>query len=415
MRFHLGKNGVFIPPSTTNYPSFTRHAQENYPIDFGQLKVKPGDTLTCFAEAIDNSPDSSVSTTPTLHIQIISVEDFNQFVRENTDFSDLLGKYGQVMDQLREQIEKQIKLRDQAESLQKQTNGQPVQAEWEKLLNQQTELNKSLQEFSSSIDQLIRDQPAYDIEKEWNKTLKELAQTIKASADTNAAELTALAPNPGQGMMKSLDAFKQSAERQLASLGVPEKEMQEKVIDTAEQLSLLHELMKDFTAYEQMFKTQGNITDQSKAFNRPGALPREDQLSLKNMAGLEHEIEQGLESLTQKLREDAREAEAQFPKAASSARTMADKMEQLRLSYLASQTTESMLSAQGQQSNQRAERLRTEMESLCSDCQGGEGDSANEADGYLKAQKNLNPGKTLQQMKFSQKFGNKPGVGKGQG
>jgi hypothetical protein len=224
-----------------------------------------------------------------------------------------------------------------------------------------------------------------------------------------------MSSSSSQDMTKSLGTFKQSAEDQLARLGAPEKEMQDKVIDTAEQLSLLHELMKDFSAYEQMFKVQGNIAEQSKAFNRPGSLSREDQLSLKSMAGVEHEIEEELKALTQKLRDDAKEAEAQFPKASSSAQSMADNMEQLRLSHLANQSTESMLAAQGQQSNQRSERLRSEMESLCSDCQGGEGESSNEADGYLTAKKNLNPGKTMQQMKSSQKFGNKPGKGKGKG
>ena len=70
-----------------------------------------------------------------------------------------------------------------------------------------------------------------------------------------------------------------------------------------------------------------------------------------------------------------------------------------------------MLAGNGERSFHLADRLRSEMEKLFSDCQGGNCPSSNELDTYLKLQRGMNPGKNFSQMSRSRKFG----FGKGEG
>jgi hypothetical protein len=65
-----------------------------------------------------------------------------------------------------------------------------------------------------------------------------------------------------------------------------------------------------------------------------------------------------------------------------------------------------MLAGNGEQSYTGADRLRSEMEKLFSDCQGeGNCPSNNELDNYLKLQRQMQSGKNFAQMQRSRKFG----------
>jgi len=114
--------------------------------------------------------------------------------------------------------------------------------------------------------------------------------------------------------------------------------------------------------------------------------------------------------LKEKLKTDADEAEKNFPKAAQSARDLADKIGEVRMPSLAQQATGQMLAGNGEKSFQSADRLRSEMEKLFGECQGGNCPNPGELDNYLKLQRGMKPGNNFAQMGRSKK----PGLGKGQ-
>ena len=130
------------------------------------------------------------------------------------------------------------------------------------------------------------------------------------------------------------------------------------------------------------------------------------------------EVRQALEQLAEKLRQDAKVAGEKFPKAAQSAGDLAYKIEEKRLPPLANEATGKMLNAEGEPSYQLAEKLRSEMEQLFSECQAQGNQMSNELDTYLKLQKGLNPGNSFRQMMMTRKFGlgqNPGGMGQGKG
>ena len=79
-----------------------------------------------------------------------------------------------------------------------------------------------------------------------------------------------------------------------------------------------------------------------------------------------------------------------------------------------------MLAGNGDQSFNLADRLRSEMEKLFGECQGGDCPSPGELDSYLRLQR-MNPGNNFAQMSRSRKFGSAsgkgsaPGQGQGEG
>src|SRR5262249_19830691 len=142
-----------------------------------------------------------------------------------------------------------------------------------------------------------------------------------------------------------------------------------------------------------------------------------DQLALKELAATQKQVGEMLDTLTDKLRDDARAAERLFPKAAASGRQLADKIAEMRMPPLAREATGRMLAGEGDRSFSAADRLRSEMEKLFSQCQGGNCPSQGELDQYLQLQRGMQPGKNFAQMSRSRKFDRPgpPGFGRGQG
>jgi hypothetical protein len=133
---------------------------------------------------------------------------------------------------------------------------------------------------------------------------------------------------------------------------------------------------------------------------------------LKDLAAAEKQVADALEPLPGKLRDDAKAAEKLFPKAAKSGRNLADKINEGRMEPLAGQSSDQMLSGDGEQSFQLADRLCGEMEKLFGECQGGNSPSSAELDNYLTLHK-TSPGNNFAEMARSRKFGF--GKGRGQG
>jgi hypothetical protein len=215
----------------------------------------------------------------------------------------------------------------------------------------------------------------------------------------------------------TLKAFKKASDEQAEKLGGAEQKAQEQIAQTLEDMSLMHEIVKDMNRFKELYEAQQELAQQAKAYDRPTPLNREDQLALKQMAALQKEIGEQLDAVEQKLWEDGKAAQEKFPKACKSAQDLAQKMGDLRLQSLADKATGAMLEGSGSQGAQLAENLRGEMEKLFSQCNGKEGEMGGELDQYLTMQRSMKPGNNFKQMMQTRKFGSgrKPGMGSGKG
>ena len=429
LRIHRALNGIYSAPKATNFPGIVRIARESVVFDFDRLGVQPGDVISFFAEAIDNAPEAHLARSATIHLTVIGVEDYNNFLRERLDLATMAGKYEELMGRLNDLIEEQKKLgqaaKEAAGKLAKADAKQKdvLQLELDSLLARQSELNQKLNQQADLMQNFVREQPVYDVEKELQADLREFATKIRESTQANdtASKDVAQRSSPagggrqvGQRMFSDL---KDASDEQVRKLGGVEQQAQQDLLDTLEETAAMQQLLKDFNQFEALTRAQQTLTDQARPYNRSGEMGREDQLALKDLAGTERQVGELLDKLADNLREDAKAAEKNFPKAAKSARALADKIEEARLKQLAGQATAQMLAARGEASFQSADRLRAEMEKMFGECNGeGNCPGSDELDQYLRLTRSKKPGNTFAQMKKSRNFarpGGKRGGGQG--
>lgn len=433
VRIHRGLNGVYSAPKLVNYDTLLRDSRESVDFNFAELGVEPGDVVSLFAEAIDTAPEPHLARSETVRLMVISVEDYNNFLREQSDLADTEAKYEELMDKLRELIEDQKALGADAEKLKGQAaKADPKQADeiarrLDDLIAKQNELNEKLNQQARRMENFVREKPVYDVEKELQETLRQQAASIRQSTSTNDAAARNIAqqssPPDGARQVKPgmLEDFKRESDAQVARLGGVQEQAEKEIADTLQDMSKMQELQKDFAEFESLYETQQELARQAQAYNRPGELSREDQLALKELAATQREVGELLKQLGGKLQDDAKAAEDLFPKAAKSGRDLADKISELRLAPLAHQATDRMLAGNGEQSFQMADRIRSEMEKLFGECQGGNCPNGSELDSYLKLNRGMKPGQNFSQMARSRKFGRAgmsgfaPGPAQGEG
>jgi uncharacterized protein YoxC len=428
VRLHRGLNGLYSGPRVAVYDQVLRNSVETVDLNIGELGVQPGDVISLFAEAVDTAPSPHLARSQTVRLRIISVEDYNEFLREQTDLADTEAKYRSLMDDLEQLIEEQKKLGEAAEKLQKplaradKTQRENLTRELDALLARQNELNQKLNAHAARMDHFVRDQPVYDVEKDLQPLLREQAEQIRRSTRTNNAAARNIArrsaPSSGGRQLSPdlLTDFKKESDDQVSRLGGAQQQTEQQVAQPLQDLSRLQELMKDFKAMEELYRAQQELAAQAQAYHRPGELSREDQLALKELAATEKQVDDALKLIGRKLRDDADAAKKLFPKAAQSGRDLADKMDELRLQPLAQQATGQMLAGNGERAFRLADRLRSEMEKLFGDCQACGGAACGSLDAYLKLLR-MNPAHNFAQMSRSRKFGLgfNPGLGIGQG
>ena len=429
LRIHQGINGEYPDPRIVSYPTnpIVRDSHEVVDLSPAALGAQPGDVISLFAEALDTAPQTHLARSQTVRLKVISVEDYNNFLRRETDLADTEAKYQGLLDDLQELVDHQKKLGDTARKLEDQLEkADPKEREnlalqLDDLLAKQNELNQKLDKFADRMDHFVRDNPTYDVEKDLQKMLQKQAAGIRESANTNNASARAIAqrssPSSG-GRQLSPDLmkdFKQASDEQVARLGGAEQSAEKELAQTLEDMSLMQALQKDFNQFQELFRVQEELALHSQAYNHPGELNREDQLALKELAATQKEVGDLLDQLQKKLGEDAKAAQKLFPKAAKSAQDLAGKIDDLRLPPIARQATGQMLAGNGERSYRLAERLRSEMEKLFSECKGGDGLPCEDLDNYLTLQRGLNPGNNFSQMAKSRKFGHARGQGQSMG
>jgi uncharacterized protein YoxC len=416
VRLHRGLNGVFSAPKVYGYTNIVRDSRETFDFDFARLGIQPGDVISLFAEALDNAPQPHISRSQMVRLQVISVEDYNNYLREKTDMADAEAKYAGLNQDLQDLVDQQKQLGAEIQELGRQLartdlkQAGALAQQLDALVAKQNELNEKLNRQAERMDNFVRENPVYDVETDLRELLRQQAAAVRQStqADDSATREVAQRSSPPNGPRRlspdMLEAFKKASDDQVARLGGVHDETDQQVVQPLDDLDQMQELVKDFNQFEALYHAQQDLAQESQPYNRAGQLSREDQLALKDLAATENQVADFLGQLQAKLRDDAKAAEKLFPKAARSGNDLADQIGENRLQPLAEQATGQMLAANGEQSFNLAERLRVEMEKMFGQCQGGNCPSSDELDNYLKLQR-MNPKQNFAQMSRSRKFG----------
>ncbi len=433
LRLHQAINGQWAVPVVYSYPEGTPHASESLKLDFSEMSLKSGDTVSFLAEAFDTAPDPHMARSKMVTLTVITPAEYNTYLRQQTDIADVQAKYTQLINELRELAKNQEQLSKESEQLRealekaKEPGSQAALSQkLDALLEKQKELNAAINKQAASMETFVRKDPLYDIEAELQGTLQKEAAKIQASAKENeaASKEVAQKSTPPEGGRKldgpMIAQFKEAADKQAEALGGSGKELQKEVEEPLADMSLVQEILKDLNRFKVLFDVQSELVGNAAPYNKPGILSREDQLGLKDLAATEKALGEELEFLEQKLWDDGKAAAEKFPKAAQSAKDLAEQIGDQRLKQHADYSTAAMLGGEGEKSAQLAERLRAEMEKLFAKACDNPGQcqaNSSELDQYLSLQQSpKKAGNSFKQMMECKKFGNgsKPG-GKGRG
>ncbi|MBE2285251.1 MAG: hypothetical protein IAE77_17460 [Prosthecobacter sp.] len=397
LRVMVSRNETYGEPVERTFKSVTRSEAITLPLSEG---VKTGDVITLFAEAIDTHPNPPhVARSETRRLTVISKEQFNDFMRQRHDIADLEAKYAALMEQHQQLLDQQKKLAEEAAKLADSKKPEDAKKR-EELQKQQEKLNQELLKSAERMEQFVAEAPLYEVEKSFQDDLKREAQQVRDSVAAN---------QKANGSQPDSQSFAEEAKKHHERMAGAQQEAQEKIEKAIAELSQLQEIMKDFNRFKALFEMQQQVTSQTEPYLHKPTMTEADQLAVQDLGAQERAISGELKELAEKLQADAAAAEKNFPKAASSARKLAEAMEDVRMDHLASSAAQKMLAGDGKSGHQGAQRLEQEMRALFGECKGGEGEMSNELDQFLSLSQCMNPsmgqGGMFQQMMQSQKFG----------
>ncbi len=419
VRLHVSINEEFVDIAPVTFEEPSRQHTIEHPLDLAALGAKPGDAIAIFAEAVDNRPEPQMSRTSTLEMVVISEDAYNRYLREQADVAMIAGKYESLLDRFEEQIEEQRQITEELEKLKKElANGEEKKDlldEFSKQYARQAHLNEQLKRMADEMNEFGREDPLYDFEKELQEKLKKQADAIKESVEKNQADAekaAGLSPKPPEDPTKeTIEDMAQAAKEQMDRLAGEQKMAEESVEKPLKELAQLHELMKDFKRFEELAEKQKEIAGQAKAYEKKEQLDPLDQLAMRELGAKQRELAQELDQLTKKLRHDADAAEDNLPKAADSARELADKIEKGNMPDLARKAAGNMLKADADKAHAQAHGLQQLMEQLLENGEMPERQqAANELDRILRLQRRMNPGDSFRQMMMSRNFRPLPGA-----
>lgn len=410
LRLHRALNNQYSPPKIYTFSDQPKSQNQRVNFHLPKLGVSPGDVISFFAEATDNCPTPHLARSETRHLLVISEDDYNERMRTEADLSMIEDKFDRMLENFDDLVEQQEKIAEEFEKLNEL--GEDEQKEkLDELLAQQSDLNEAIKEHADAMDNFSRDNPLYDIEKSLQEKLSERADELRQSAELNQMANEAAQQNNDSKLAQ------QAAQDQLENMRGSREEQEKDVAEPLEEMAQMHELMQDFNHFKELYQQQAEIAEQSQPYQSGRQLDNADKLALQNLAAREESVRRQLEELSEKLKQDAAAAEENFPKAAESGRGLAEQIDQARLPELAQNSSEAMIEGKGQQSAERSERLRREMEQIisgCEACQNGGQGMSDEIDQFLSLN-GMNPGNTFGQMMQSRLFNQGNGQGMGMG
>lgn len=409
VRIHLGRDGQYAPPTEHRFGTLTRSESIECPLTTGPIGPPAGTVLTLFAEAIDNRPEPQLTRSEVRTLHVITREEYHDYLRQQNSIADLEAKYEKLFRAHQDLIEKQKDLTQRAAELAKTPDTDPStkQQTLNQLQQEQAALNEQLLQSAEQMETFVSEAPLYDTESSFQEQLTQQAQQVR---DSVAANQSAPKDQPTE--------LSQAAQEHLERLGGAQEEAQEAIDHALADLTLLQELINGFNHFKALHAEQTRLTEQSAAYSEIAQVEETDLLALQNLGATERALGLDLGNLAAKLQTDATAAEETFPKAAASARQLANAIQKQRLDYLASQAASRLLRGEGRPGHQAARRLLDEMDALFSDCQNAEGGMGNELDTCLRLTHAMNPGSSFKQMMQCKKFGSgqNPGMaGQGQG
>jgi len=422
MRIHLsvgkkGLEGKEIDFTSSDPP--LRDAKEVIEVNPREMICIPGDIISIFADVTDNRPEPQLSKTRVLKLEVVSEEQYNDYLRLRTEIGDLKRKYSDLQNQVKDLAEIQRELAKEAEELaakiasakEDELSESAKQKLRDELGAKQSRLNSKLNKLADAMENSTRENPLYDMEKDLQKILDQEAKKIRESAAQNQEQLQNFMEQ--QASDSSMEDFEKQANEQADRLDPARQTAEKQMAEALDDAQKMQDLLKALNAFQRAYQAQTELCKVTGILKDKEETSREDRLTLQQLAGEELAIGEVIKAVVEQLREGAEKAKEAFPESAQDATKIADAIEKANLTGLTGSASRTMLSGKAAPSDSKAQRVKDEMEKLsstCSQCQGGMGSEFSQR---LKLMRQMAAGNTFSQMMKSQRFSMSLGQGFG--
>lgn len=408
-----------------------RRGRAEWELDLAKLGAKPGDEIRMFASATDTHPDQPQSAdSPTHVIQVISQEEYTDYLRSLYQMESLQEEISQLQEQLAEQAQQQQQAQQALQELADQMQaGQPLsetqQQQLEQAQQQLDQAQAKTGELQQQIQERLEQPQLYDLETPYRERLQELGEQLAQQQQTmeqTQQQLDALADNPRptpESLEQLQQGLAQMQQQREAMSGEPPANDQdspslEQLRQDAEKLQLAQQMMSEAQRIQQVMQQQRELADRLQPLRSQPSLSPEQQARADRLAREQELLDQQLREATDALRKAAEQAQEKLPKTAQDAQQLCNAVEKLDVDGDQRQCASSARKGQGEQAHESADRAADKLESLAGQCNSSaQGAAESDLDRGLGLSKPSFK-QTLQQMAQAQQFGQKLGQGLGQ-
>jgi len=391
--------------------------------DLGDLGLRPGDTINYYATASDSLPHApQTAASESFTLQIISEEEWAQFMQSQMTAKDLRLKYENILAKMDELIKAQQQLRNETSEIEQQIqqnkidpNSQRIKDRLAELAQKQAELGEKARSLSAKLQKESQAPPVFDIEKDFKLALSEFAQRLgnaEGHMDAGAGKLREGSASPASPS-SSLAQAGTEQEKALEQLGQQMQEMKETIQQANSDLEKIYNLMADVETFKQLYLAQEHLTRQTRSLSHVTVPDFDTQVRLKELAENEAFIKTELNELVKKFREHGAAVEKEYPKVAGDAYTIAREIERAEITKLMQEGEDFLNEGNGQKAYPKVYYAYAMMKAMISFCESTGGRGCKQCELRLKIQMMLNPGDTMNQL--SQSLGMGMGMGMGMG
>ena len=266
--------------------------------NLADLGVKPGDRIEYFFEAVDNDPDGPNVTTSRMYtLQIISLAQYEQMLRQAAAQRALFQQYIQLNRHLMRTLERAQMLRRERRTLEK--TKKPTAEQKRSLEKKARALRKAMDRYAKALDKALASRSLFDVEEEWKEHLRRQKRRLqKLTKDLDDMLDKANKPG-GDGMIplteldKFLDNFEDMAGVMDRNVGKPAQHIAEVV-----------KLLARANAFVQLTERQLRLAKIARRFEeKRETLSRIEQMELQEIAAEQRQIRDGLTRLMEEIPE----------------------------------------------------------------------------------------------------------------
>lgn len=383
----------------------TPHVRQEVRLNMADLGVRPGDRITYYATAHDNEPGkANPGETEPFSIKVVDRAEFEETLRQQRNPEDVPREQKDIASAVQDLAKRQQDLAERMEQLAKKLAQNPndpaLQKEFAAAQQEQKKLQEEAEKMAAQIQEYAQSPSSSDLERALKNKLAEVTRQMQASNQAMQAASQSGAP-PGDAAKNAANAARQ--------LNSANQQMQKQVVQAIEHLEEIMPLYNDVEQFKDLLDRQGRLVLKAREFQNKSAKTPQDKARLAQIAAEQDQIKEELKQLKQDLVEHAAQCEANFPKAAKSARNIAAEIDRRAIPNLMQSAKDAFLQENGQTGFEKAAQALKEMLEMSPQCEGAQsGDMAGELDINLnRALGQSGLGKSLSQ--FGP--GGKPGSG----